>query len=83
MIPMKRASLRFGGLALTFLALFLGGCASFKPVHVQPWERGNLADPLMNPARDPLATTMEEHVFFSRETATGGAGVGGSGCGCN
>jgi len=37
----------------------------------------------MNPDRDPLATAMAEHVFFSREAASGGRGVGGSGCGCN
>jgi hypothetical protein len=26
---------------------------------------------------------MIEHVYFSREAASGGKGVGGSGCGCN
>ena len=46
-------------------------------------ERAALADYTMNPGRDPLATAMAEHTFFSRETATGGRGVGGSGCGCN
>ena len=30
-----------------------------------------------------LATAMAEHIYFSRESATGGRGVGGSGCGCN
>ena len=66
---------------------------------INPWERRaealasvptgpdglpvTLADYKMNPARDPMATVMAEHVFFSRETATGGRGVGGSGCGCN
>jgi len=24
-----------------------------------------------------------EHIWFSREEASGGAGVGGGGCGCN
>jgi hypothetical protein len=52
-------------------------------VRVKPWERAGLADYTMNPGRDPLATAMSEHVYFSRETATGGRGVGGSGCGCN
>lgn len=50
---------------------------------VQPWERATLADYTMRPDRDPLATAMGEHVFFSREAASGGRGVGGSGCGCN
>lgn len=58
----------------------LSGCAS---VRVQPWERGTLADYAMRPDRDPLATAASEHTYFSRESATGGRGVGGSGCGCN
>lgn len=61
----------------------LGGCAHPALVRVQPWERATLADYTMRPDRDPLATAMDEHVFISRETAAGGRGVGGSGCGCN
>jgi len=62
------------------LAAAFAGCAATP---VQPWERAALADPTMRPDRDPLATTMYEHVYFSREAAAGGRGVGGSGCGCN
>lgn len=51
--------------------------------HVSPWERGALADPIMNPDRDPLGVMMAEHMWFSREAASGGRGVGGGGCGCN
>jgi len=67
--------------SLGFVAL--GGCASSTLVKVQPWERTTLADYTMRPDRDPLATTMAEHVYFSRESASGGRGIGGSGCGCN
>ena len=63
--------------------VFFSGCASTDLVRVKPWERATLAGYTMNPARDPLHTAMTEHVFFSRETAAGGRGVGGSGCGCN
>lgn len=63
--------------------VLLSGCTSTNLVRVKPWERAALADYTMNPARDPLHTAMAEHVFFSRETAAGGRGVGGSGCGCN
>lgn len=59
------------------------GCANTNLVRVKPWERATLASYEMRPDRDPLNTAMAEHVFFSRETATGGRGVGGSGCGCN
>lgn len=69
-----------------FLALVsfgLGGCANTQLVRVQPWERATLADFTMRPDRDPLHTALAEHIYFSRESATGGRGVGGSGCGCN
>ena len=67
-------------LLLTLIAAsgLLSGC-----VNVQPWERGNLADPTMNPESDPLGSMMAEHMWFSREAASGGRGVGGGGCGCN
>jgi hypothetical protein len=65
------------------VAVVFSGCASTNLVRVKPWERATLADYTMRPDRDPLHTAMTEHVFFSRETATGGRGVGGSGCGCN
>jgi len=61
---------------------FLTGCAT-TTARVQPWERATLADYTMRPDRDPLALALTEHVYFSRESATGGRGVGGSGCGCN
>jgi hypothetical protein len=64
-------------------ALLTTGCATQTTVHVQPWERATLADYTMRPDRDPLALALSEHVYFSRESATGGRGVGGSGCGCN
>jgi len=60
------------------MAVHATGCAT-----VQPWERGYLADYSMRPDRDPLATHFEEHMWFSREAASGGRGVGGGGCGCN
>lgn len=55
-----------------------GGCAA-----VEPWQRGHLADYTMRPDRDPLGDLFAEHVYFTREGASGGRGVGGGGCGCN
>ena len=68
---------------LAFAALLAGGCSSASAVRVRPWQRAALADETMNPDRDPLGTAMIAHVYFSREAASGGRGVGGSGCGCN
>ncbi len=59
-------------------AWLLGGCAT-----VAPWEKGTLAEYGMRPDRDPLGDGLAEHVYFSREAAFGGKGIGGGGCGCN
>jgi len=69
--------------ALLLAALGLAGCTSTQMVRVQPWERATLADYSMRSDRDPLADALSEHVYFAREAASGGKGVGGSGCGCN
>lgn len=61
----------------------LVGCSSASLANVKPWERATLADYTMRADRDPLQTMMTEHIYFSREVASGGRGVGGSGCGCN
>lgn len=74
---MKTRPLLFVLFALLAASTFTG-CT-----HVQPWQRGKLASYEMRPDRDPLATMAAEHVYFSREAATGGRGVGGGGCGCN
>ena len=71
-----------------FIILLLAGVAvagisGCSTTPVQPWERAALADYSMRPDRDPLAIAAAEHTFFSRESAHGGRGVGGSGCGCN
>jgi hypothetical protein len=65
-------------LALALLLAALAGCA-----HVEPWEKGNLARPEMRFDGDPLDARFTQHVYTSREAASGGSGVGGGGCGCN
>jgi hypothetical protein len=57
------------------------GCAGLQPV--QPWEKGYLAKPEMTFEADPLQSRFEQHIYFSKENASGGYGVGGGGCGCN
>ena len=69
---------RFIALALLGWLAGVTGCR-----HVSPWERGSLADPTMAADGDPLAKMYAEHMWFSREAASGGEGVGGGGCGCN
>lgn len=67
-------------LFVAVIAPLLGGCA----VHnVKAWQRGYLAMPEMAATYDPTAKAYRDHVFFSKEAASGGATVGGGGCGCN
>ena len=68
---------------MTLLMLGAGLTAATGCQHVQPWQRSTLADPAMLADRDPLGRAQKDHIYFSREEATGGAGVGGGGCGCN
>jgi hypothetical protein len=70
-------------LCLGVAALFWSGCTSADLARVKPWERATLTGYAMRPDRDPIHTMMMEHTYFSREIASGGRGVGGSGCGCN
>jgi hypothetical protein len=62
--------------------LILSSCSQHL-VRVKPYERGHLANPLMDAGRDPLLLAMTQHAYFSREASFGGGGVGGGGCGCN
>jgi hypothetical protein len=63
---------------LLMLAGLLTACAA-----VQPWERGRLAQPGMALTPDPLLAAMNEHVYSSKEAASGGLEAAGGGCGCN
>ena len=58
----------------------LGGCSINPP---QPWEKGNLAKSEMTMGGDPLDERYTQHIYSSKENASGGYGVGGGGCGCN
>ncbi len=70
-------------LILTVL-LAAGGCSSMeiKP-WVSPFERNNLADPIMSFSRDPASAAYLHHVYQAREGARGAEGGSGGGCGCN
>jgi hypothetical protein len=74
---MKRLTL----VAWTLVLAGLAGCSLFKPP--QPWEKGQLARPEMTMSADPLDERFVQHIYSSKESASGGYGVGGGGCGCN
>jgi hypothetical protein len=67
------------------LLLALTGCSYIKPIKpwVKPYERQNIADPIMSFSRDPVADSYISHVRDAREGASGADGGAGGGCGCN
>jgi hypothetical protein len=67
--------------ALVLAAALLAGCATLESP--KPWEKGQLAKPEMQFDPDPLEARMNQHIYTSKEGASGGYGVGGGGCGCN
>lgn len=67
---------------LLIFAFLSAGCSSWEP-WVKPYERENLADPIMNPARDGISASYRQHVYDTREAARGASVVSGGGCGCN
>ena len=58
----------------------LSGCGVMQ---TQPWQKAALSQPAMQLNPDPIATMMDEHIYFSREATAGGRGFSGGGCGCN
>ncbi len=71
--------------ALAFVLLASGtGCGSWQlEPWVSPYERNNLADPIMSFNRAPVAQAYLHHVYQAREGARGAEGGSGGGCGCN
>jgi len=72
---------RLAGPVVAVTMLLLAGCA-IEP-WVKPYERANLADPIMSFNRDPVSASYLHHVYDSREGARGAGIATGGGCGCN
>jgi len=62
------------------LFLVLAGCGTLG---VKPWQREILARPEMALAANPMDAAIDDHIYFSKEAASGGRSFGGGGCGCN
>lgn len=69
-------------LIITFLFLSTLSACGIQP-WVKPYERANLADPIMSFSKDPLSQGYIHHVYQAREGARGAEGGSGGGCGCN
>ena len=68
---------------LVAVAGLLPCCAGCASLGVRPWQREVLARPEMALDAYPLDLAFDEHIYFSKEAASGGHGYGGGGCGCN
>ena len=64
------------------ITVSLSSCVSIEP-WVSPFERNELADPIMTFSRGPADTAYMHHVRQAREGARGAEGGTGGGCGCN
>lgn len=68
---------------VSLLAVILSGsaCSHLKPVAA--WEKGYLAKAEMRFDHDQLSMKNTDHIYTSKEAASGSGSVGGGGCGCN
>jgi Domain of unknown function (DUF4266) len=64
------------------LGLMLAACGC-SAIGVKPWQREILARPEMALNAKPVDAAIDDHIYFSKEAASGGRSFGGGGCGCN
>lgn len=67
--------------SITVMAMLV--CTACADLGVKPWQRDVMAKPGMQLVADPLEAAIDDHIYFSKEAATGGRSFGGGGCGCN
>ncbi|HUP28742.1 MAG TPA: DUF4266 domain-containing protein [Usitatibacter sp.] len=63
---------------VVLLAVAAAGCTT-----VEPYQRAQLARPDMAFDASPGHTRAMEKTYGAKEASSGGASVGGGGCGCN
>src|SRR5687767_1520386 len=78
-LPLReRVRVRGVSALLALAAIALSGCGNIEP-WVKPYERQQLADPIMSFDPHPVSTSYMHHVFEAREGARGALGSGGGG----
>ena len=80
--PMRIQSTKHvaGAVCAALALIALSGCGA---VGVRFNQRGILAKPEMLLDTKDNDRTIDDHIYFSKEAASGGRGFGGGGCGCN
>ena len=69
-------------LALCGTLTITAGCSSIG-LGVKPWQHDVLARRDMALDTKSLDFAFDDHIYFSKEAASGGRAFGGGGCGCN
>ena len=76
--PIGRRRARAGTLGAITVGVLLSGCAG-----TAAWDRDILAKQAMSLNTHPNVTAFHDHIYFSKEGASGGRTSDGGGCGCN
>ena len=76
----RRAVCVIGVVAVGLVALGSSGCAALG---AKPWQHDLLAERAMQVDSYPLQSSMDDHIYFSKEASSGGRSYAGGGCGCN
>jgi len=82
MLTSDKYKLYFRAVIAALMIISITACSSIEP-WVQPYERDHLADPIMKFERNPVSSAYSHHIYEVRESARGGLGATGGGCGCN
>jgi hypothetical protein len=77
---MKRHRYLLAILATLVFMMSLAGCSATA---VKVCETDVFGRPDMQFDYRAIDQTIDEHIYFSKEAASGGRGFGGGGCGCN
>jgi len=77
---MKRSTVILVVIWLCAATALLAGCGVLG---VEVWERDVLAKSEMQFESDAVNRAVDDHIYFSKESSSGGRGFGGGGCGCN
>ncbi|HID82514.1 MAG TPA: DUF4266 domain-containing protein [Chromatiales bacterium] len=78
----EKFKLYLRAIAALLFVFSVTACSSIEP-WVKPYERDHLADPIMKFERHPVSSAYIHHIYEVRESARGGLGATGGGCGCN
>lgn len=79
-MKLQKLTAQAAALSILTALMVLTGC---QVTPVAAWEKGVLAEPVMSTAGLSQYRAINTHVYTSKETAKGGDGVSGGGCGCN